>query len=379
MLVEKTVTEKVDRLVKVGVKPVKETVIIPHTIEYIVDPNLKLGEEVVEQEGLDGEITITISRDHKTGNIIVNRETTSEMQAMKIKIEAYNHKNKEPFETKIQFDDTKKAGETESVTEGIVGETETKVTPSKIADMDDMYNTIGEENFRDDNNNPNYDVIEKYMVEKGYWEAGKVQKITYQDGKITATYNEDNIDELLGIDEKNNSAGKVLVKGRVETNTITEKHDKVIKVGTMPEGKHSHTEKIPFGYTVEYDENMEAGTYVIVMEGKAGSETTEWTIKNSQVVGKTTVTETEPVNAVIKVGKKPVENMCPIIPPKGSDSEDSGKDKPSTPDNPKPGTDTPEKPINPSPEKPKVPEKSTPNKVEEIDPKDYENKNPTQV
>ena len=60
----------------------------------------------------------------------------------------------------------------------------------------------------------------------------------------------------------------------------------------MTDGKHSYTEKLPYKYEIEYDENLKAGEYVIDVEGKEGSKTTEWTIKNSEVVeDSTSVTE----------------------------------------------------------------------------------------
>ena len=74
----------------------------------------------------------------------------------------------------------------------------------------------------------------------------------------------------------------------------------------MTDGKHSYTEKLPYKYEIEYDENLKAGEYVIDVEGKEGSKTTEWTIKNSEVVeGSASVTEHTPAtNAKIRVGKK---------------------------------------------------------------------------
>ena len=75
-------------------------------------------------------------------------------------------------------------------------------------------------------------------------------------------------------------------------------------------GTKTHTEKIPFEYDIQYDpdfyENYPDAKdgYKIVTEGVPGEKTTTWTIKDSQIVGEPKVKTKDPVNAVIKVGKK---------------------------------------------------------------------------
>ena len=76
------------------------------------------------------------------------------------------------------------------------------------------------------------------------------------------------------------------------------------------DGTKTHTEKIPFEYDIQYDpdfyENYPDAKdgYKIVTEGVPGEKTTTWTIKDSQIVGEPKVETKDPVNAVIKVGKK---------------------------------------------------------------------------
>ncbi|MHB0808528.1 MAG: G5 domain-containing protein [Facklamia hominis] len=100
--------------------------------------------------------------------------------------------------------------------------------------------------------------------------------------------------------------GKVTKEEKSEVTTTKEVKNQIIKVGTMTDGKHSYTEKLPYKYEIEYDSNLKAGEYVIDVEGKEGTKTTEWTIKNSEVVeGSASVTEHTPAtNAKIRVGKK---------------------------------------------------------------------------
>ncbi|MDK8790495.1 G5 domain-containing protein [Corynebacterium sp. MSK039] len=100
----------------------------------------------------------------------------------------------------------------------------------------------------------------------------------------------------------------------VETTTVTEKQDAVIRVGTKTTGETKKTveSEVPFGVKIEFDPNLPAGTSEVVTEGKPGKKTTTVTQKvtNSQPDGEATVEEKvteEPVDQVIKVGTKPSE------------------------------------------------------------------------
>nr|MDK7631117.1 G5 domain-containing protein [Globicatella sanguinis] len=84
----------------------------------------------------------------------------------------------------------------------------------------------------------------------------------------------------------------------------TEPEKRIVRVGSKTDGTHQHKEEIPFKYTVIYDPEMPAGTYEEVTPGKNGERVTIWTINNSKIVGVPTTVETQPVDAVIKVGSK---------------------------------------------------------------------------
>ena len=100
-------------------------------------------------------------------------------------------------------------------------------------------------------------------------------------------------------------------------NTITIKQDitkksknKKIRIGTKTQGEIVDTDKIPFGYKVEFDPDFYTNypdateNYKIVTPGKEGENTKTWTIVNSEKVGDPKVEITDPVDAVIKVGQK---------------------------------------------------------------------------
>lgn len=169
--------------------------------------------------------------------------------------------------------------------------------------------------------------------------------------------------------------GEVTVKvtRNPDTGEITITHEEtkspknrkiIIPAGT--EGTHEHVEKIPFGYKVIYDEKLNAGEYVIDKPGKEGTKTTTWTIENSEIKGEPKESIVDPEDAIIRVGKKPNDNMCPIPDPTPDPDQpdkpvDPGKpDKPVTPEEPdKPVTpDTPGTPDPEKPEDPSIPEKS---------------------
>ncbi|MDU4671391.1 MAG: G5 domain-containing protein, partial [Finegoldia magna] len=77
----------------------------------------------------------------------------------------------------------------------------------------------------------------------------------------------------------------------------------IIKVGSMTDGTVEHTEEIPFGYTINEVDTLKKGEYEVVTPGTVGTKTTKWNIENSKVVGDPKVETTDPVNAVINVGK----------------------------------------------------------------------------
>lgn len=174
--------------------------------------------------------------------------------------------------------------------------------------------------------------------------------------------------------------GEVTVKvtRNSDTGEITITHEEtkapknrkiIIPAGT--EGTHEHVEKIPFGYKVIYDENLNAGEYVIDKPGKEGTKTTTWTIENSEIKGEPKESIVDSEDAIIRVGKKPNDNMC-SIPDLTPDPDQP--DKPVTPEEPDkpvtPDTPDPEKPENPeepgTPEKPETPEIPETPKIPEI-------------
>lgn len=311
-----TITEKEDRKVRIGTKPVTKVVEKPFNTEYQYDENLEAGKTEEVTQGKNGKVTITISYD-KDQKKVVTSETEEAGQNRVVKIGGKTNgtekvKEEIPFDVEVKKDPSLKRGEWKYATDdegnelkGEKGEQEKTLTivNSKVTEtseptvtkqpkkavvlvgegVNDGTHTITEEvdvpfetkiEF-DDSLKPG----EQKVTQEG--ETGKKSRditLTIQDGKVT-----------------NTEEGEF-------TQTKAPK-DKIIKVGRNTEGKVEHKEKIPFGYKVEEVEDLKKGEYRIVKPGKVGTKTTTWTIENSKVVGEPTEEIVPAEDALIQVGK----------------------------------------------------------------------------
>ena len=156
----KTITEKEDRVVRVGVKPVVKEVELGNNTEYRHNPELKAGEEKVIEEGSKGSVKYTTTFNKETGKL----EVTEERIEPKNKIVEYGTKTEGEFKYEseqaynviIRENPNLDAGTHKVVQEGIVGKTETtvKVVNSEevsretktITEKQDMIIEIGTKN-----------------------------------------------------------------------------------------------------------------------------------------------------------------------------------------------------------------------------------------
>ncbi len=323
------ITDPVDAIIKVGQKDYSGTVTnivtkeIPYTVKVVENPELEAGKSNVKQKGVAGSKTFEYSGEIfngalKEGSSITEKELTDKYVAPQeeiIEIGTKTANNEKTYEREVGveveyvYDNTKEKGY-RNIEELVPGKVITKV-------------------------------VNKYNPETGEIETteeievipGK-RKVTFGTKDFTGAYEE--VDKNIVpyeteiVFDSNLKAGeKVVDQAGVngETTTTTKKHiengevvrsedpvteetkkvqNQIIRVGTMTDGKHSYTEKLPYKYEIEYDENLKAGEYVIDVEGKEGSKTTEWTIKNSEVVeDSASVTKEEaPIDAKIRVGNK---------------------------------------------------------------------------
>ena len=129
---KETITEKEDRVVRIGVKPVVKETELGHDTEYRHNPNLKEGEQKVIEEGSNGKVEYTITFNKEKGKIEVTEKRTEPTNKIveigyktdgKVKVES-----EIPFEVEIIEDPEMEAGKTEVVQEGELGKKETTIT-----------------------------------------------------------------------------------------------------------------------------------------------------------------------------------------------------------------------------------------------------------
>ena len=219
----------------------------------------------------------------------------------------YVKKQEIPFETKVEKDPKLKKGDIKVITEGKKGSKEvtyvikdsqideSKTTEKILEKPQERLIHVGE--GTEDGKHEIKETVEvPYEVEIQFDDSLKPgeQKVTQEGipGEKTRT-------TTITIQDGNVTNTQV---GEFTETKAPQK--KIIKVGANTEGKVVHEEKIPFKYEISYDPNLKSGEYVIDVPGTEGTKKTTWTIKNSEIVGKPEVETTDPVNAVIRVGKK---------------------------------------------------------------------------
>ena len=127
----KTITEKEDRVVRIGVKPVEKIVELGHDTEYRHNPELKAGEEKVIEEGSKGSVKYTTTFNKETGKLEVKEERVepkNKVVEYGSKTEGeFTYESEQAYDIIIRENPDLEAGKTNVIQEGIVGKTETTV------------------------------------------------------------------------------------------------------------------------------------------------------------------------------------------------------------------------------------------------------------
>ncbi len=290
---------------------------IPFKVEIRVNPKLKKGEHNVFQKGEAGEekYTITIEDSKVVGKTDPQVIKEAKPEIIEVGDEdftgniEYVDKDPIPFETEVTIDPSLKPGEIVEDQKGELGEQETKVTRT-------ITNGQASEEVRGETKQTKAPVTRKIRVGSKSEGTHEIEEKVEVPFEVVIEFD----DSLKPGEQKVTQEGVPGEKTRTTTLTIengkvvkTESGDftetkapvkKIIKVGRNTEGKLIHEEKIPFKYEISYDENLKSGEYVIDVPGSEGTKTTTWIIKNSKIDGEPEVDIKEPVNAVIRVGKK---------------------------------------------------------------------------
>ncbi|WP_311370644.1 G5 domain-containing protein [Anaerococcus hydrogenalis] len=127
----KTITEKEDRVVRIGIKPVVKETELGNNTEYRHNPELKAGEEKVIEEGSKGSVKYTTTFNKETGKL----EVKEERREPKNKVVEYGSKtdgefayeSEKAYDIIIRENPNLEAGKTKVIQEGKPGKTETTV------------------------------------------------------------------------------------------------------------------------------------------------------------------------------------------------------------------------------------------------------------
>ena len=326
----------VDAKIRVGQKDftgtVKNTVTkeVPYTVKVVENPNLDAGKTNVKQEGKAGSRTYEYSGEIVNGQLKDGTNFTEKEITDKY-VEAIEHiieigtkpvENSKDVESEVGvdvewvFDPNKDIGVIE-VGDLIPGKVTTKTVNKynpKTGKIETTQETIVEKGKRKviagtkaydgefDQVNKNIIPYETEIVFDNTLKAGE-KEITQagEDGLKTTTTKHKIVN------------GEVVSSGDPVTEVNKEAVKQIIKVGTMTDGKHSHTEKLPFETKVEVNPELKKGEWRyktvdgVEQKGKIGSRKTEWTIKNSEVQAEPKVTEDRPIDAIIEVGSADFE------------------------------------------------------------------------
>ena len=126
-----TITEKEDRVVRVGIKPVVKEIELGQDTEYRHNPELKEGETRVIVEGTKGSVKYTTTFNKETGKL----EVTEERVEPTNKVVEYGSKtegeitfeSEQAYNIIVRENPELEAGKTNVIQEGVVGKTETTV------------------------------------------------------------------------------------------------------------------------------------------------------------------------------------------------------------------------------------------------------------
>ena len=322
------ITEPVDAVIKVGQKDYTGTVTntvtkeIPYTVKVVQNPELEAGKSNVKQKGVAGSRTYeytgeVVNGDLKEGSTFTEKELTDKYVEPKeeiIEIGTKPAENSKTINSDVEVDVN--IIYDPSVDKGVVNIGDLKPGTVSTVVKNEYDPETGEIKTTEET------VVTKPSRTVVIGTKDFSSSYTEVDNKVTPYKTEIQFDDTMkegeqeivqpGVDGVVTTETEVTIvngepkKGDPKVTYSHEVQNQIIKVGTMTEGKHSYDEKIPFTYEIEYDSKLKAGEYVVDVEGKEGSRTTEWTIKNSKVVeGSASVTKEEaPINAKIRVGNK---------------------------------------------------------------------------
>ncbi|WP_288857592.1 G5 domain-containing protein [Corynebacterium pseudogenitalium] len=329
---EETTKEAKPRIIEVGPGipdqelTSKKTQEVPFEIEYVYDDTLESGEQIVDEEGVPGEQTITSTQKIKDGKPdgepSINIEQTKAPKKAKIRIgtkttgeNTETYKAEAPYKVVVKYDPNMPAGESKVTTKGEPGEKtvtiKRDITNSKPGDPQ-----ITEEITK----KPVDEVITvgtkpSEASEKVTWTAQVPFDVETRPNPELKPGEIKVVQE--GVPGEKTYTADFSAKGDQATVTPEEKQTKdpvneIIEYGPAAEDTSVVTKvekPVPFKTEIVFDNTLKEGDQVVDEQGELGTEvvTSTQKIKDGKPDGEPTVTTEQtkaPKNAKIRVGTK---------------------------------------------------------------------------
>ena len=222
----KTTKDPVDKVIKIGIKPIVKEVEKTFETEYIYDENVEMGKEEEVTPGEKGKVTITTSYDKEQNKLVTKEETKDPVKrVVKVGIKPVVKEEEIPAGKTYKHNPELKAGEINKIKDGTpgkvtvtttfnkeTGKIETKVERIEPTDAEYEYGSKTEGKVKVESDLP----FEVEIVEDPEMEAGKTE--TVQEGKLGKKETTITIENSKEVSR--------------ETNVIEEPRKKIIKVGT---------------------------------------------------------------------------------------------------------------------------------------------------
>lgn len=287
IVIEKVLKEKVDKIIARGTKgsDVETSEIdIPFATKYIDDPELEEGKTRVVTEGVVGKKQIMKTYVTQSGKHVGNPTVTEKVTKEKVdKVIARGTKGAEtdvneidiPFDTKYVNDPSLEVGVEKVVTEGVIGKkqiTKTYVTQSG--------KHVGDPTVTEQITKEKVDKVIARGTRSKVVDNSEIKEIPFEtkyiaDPELPAGEQVVDVEGVIGKIEVVKTyvtiAGEKQDNPTVEENVLTEKVDKVVRVGIKQVVTHK---EIPFETSYIDDPELEFGVEKVVTEGVVGDEQT---------------------------------------------------------------------------------------------------------
>ena len=286
--------------------PPKE-VELPFTTKIIYDETLEPGEEVVDQEGENGRIEVTVENGQPS--VKTTKEPVQRIVRVGTKPPAdVEWDERIPFEVKVKLDPTIPAGEHKVEQQGKPGLVHHKSDGSEetLLEKQDHVILIGTKKPADEPEDPTPTPDEGIEIDVRY---------------TTRVIFDPNLEPGEEVEDVAGKDGKYVVKivdGKPVAELVEQPVERVVRVGTKPPAGTSWSEEISYDYEVVEDPNLESGKHEIVQPGKPGERIHR---EDGSVV------EVPAQKLIIKVGSKKTEPTEPSVPADPQDPSKSSSEK----------------------------------------------------